>query len=620
MTWWRSGACPSCAPLPLSLCWCPYSPISARFSFIALYLPVPPELRARAKAVLEGVYAVTFGVLGAVFLAVQRLVTWWTYPLWSIPALAVTGIWIMMLRRSRQRYVAALVSGVNHRQFDFGGLRLDTPDHTTIDVLVAALGSDDERRIIHVLELIETAPAVRWSSHIVTLLSHSSAAVRVAALRLLGQISDPVNVSAIVPLLHAREDEVCAAAIDALSHSPPQDSTSHVAPLLARGGPLTRRAAIAMLLRHQDVWGARQAARQLVDLLASDDRDDRRAAASILGELAGCTLNPEVREMLNTSVRHAPDSPRQRPVESTGNPVTLLINLLADSSTRVAAADALVAHKENAVAGLSPLLGNGNVDHALRLVIPTILQRIGDEAAVSALAGDLTEPDDAIRTAIMLALARTCSQQPSAPVERDALQAQLRVEIGLCYTLHVWRHDLDGVDADGLLVEALDERIERAIDRICALLELCYPGQSILRARRALMVGGAQERALVVEMLDTIVERHLSRLLLPLLEASSEHVLASATDEWKIVRLPATERIGQLARHSDPWLQACAVHCIGTLRDPHLAPGMAAALNSEIPLVREAAIAASRRLREATGSRTFPADQTMCVSPGGAQE
>jgi hypothetical protein len=85
-----------------------------------LYLPAPDGLRQRAKFLLDAIYALSYGLLGVAFLAVQR-VPGWSYVTWCWPVLGLIGIWLLLVRWTRPHYLRALAANLTGRRLDPSG-------------------------------------------------------------------------------------------------------------------------------------------------------------------------------------------------------------------------------------------------------------------------------------------------------------------------------------------------------------------------------------------------------------------------------------------------------------------------------------------------------------------
>lgn len=554
-------------------------------SFNALYLPVPAELRQKAKALLEALYAITFGLAGGVFLVMQPAAPGWTYQYWSVPVILLAMGWLVLLFWTRRQYMLAVEQSVNARRLDFESLSLDITDETTVNVLVHALHSADERQVVHVLHLSAEAPRSAWLPHVSILLTHPSPQVRVMALEYLRRAEAPMYSTEISALLQAPEDEVRAAAIDTLFAVAGPAASTQVAPCLNVSAPRTVGAAVTALLGDGNSQYAATAAERLAAMLRSDQPAMRREGTRVLGRLAGRQLHRAVQSILDDG-------------EGTDGHAlpARLVRLLRDKVTRSTAADSLVQYGYQAVPFLAASMCDSSSDRAVRVEIAKVLEHIGSATAAAVLLDRLADPDEVVRAAIYNALSHFRRTGADFLLYDAALKARISAELTDCYRLHVWRQDLREPDDDALLVDTLHDRIDRAVDRILSLVEIQYPGHHLIRARLALAEGNESVRGMAVELLDSLVDRGTAELLLPLLEAPIERILSIASRHFGIVNRSASDRLAELAQGSDPWLRSCAIARIGALGDSRLMASVTAALEADDPLVCETAITACRKL------------------------
>ena len=566
-------------------------------SLNALYLPVPADLRQRAKPLLEGAYALTFGVAGVLFLLMQRVPAW-SYVYWSVPVLVVATCWVVLLIWGRRQYVDAVAESVSRRRLDFAGGTLDIADETTVGILVRALHSPDDLQVVHVLQLIASTGDPAWDRHVAPLFTHPSPQVRTVALRCLGRDGNPAHAEQVATLLHAPEADVRAAAIEAYCAMAVPDFAGPVARFLDDPGARIKGAAVTGLLAHGGREARLGAAGYLKMMLEDRDPDMRREAAHVLGALAGYAVDTTISTLVQDSSAALSSAVGAEGALPDDTLVAQLVRLLDDKATRAVAADGLVRHGADSLPALRDVLENGTRDREVRAQVARILRRIGGRSAAEILLGHLAESDEVIRSAVYRALGSLRVSGTDVPVEDATLHAQINAEIRGFYALCVLREDLNSGGEELLLTDTLTERMSHALDRVFSLLEVRYPGHTLERMRRALDTTEGSTRAMASELLDNLVERRLKDLLIPLIEAPVERVIEIAGTHLAISRRPAVERLRELAEGADPWLRACAIFRIGTVGIPQLASVVRTAVESDDPMVCEAALAACRRLLE----------------------
>ncbi len=176
------------------------------------------------------------------------------------------------------------------------------------------------------------------------------------------------------------------------------------------------------------------------------------------------------------------------------------------------------------------------------------------------LAGHLKDPREVVRAAVYSALAHF---GPLPASFHAGLQEALTEEIREYYTRLVWKADIGADGDDVLLVEALEDRLRRSLDRICSLLALLFPDAKLAGLRGSLVGDQGRERAIAVELVDSLLSGEARALLIPALEASPDRVLAVAEKHLGIRRRSARDRLQELVDLDDRWLRECARHRLG---------------------------------------------------------
>jgi hypothetical protein len=163
------------------------------------------------------------------------------------------------------------------------------------------------------------------------------------------------------------------------------------------------------------------------------------------------------------------------------------------------------------------------------------------------------------RTRALRLLGRLQRTNPTLRADREAIEPHLRRETA---TLALLSRALAAEDVatrshrrqhQPLLVRALEEKLDEALERTARLLALVYPRRDVFAAHRALAVGSAGARAGALELLDNLLEGDAKAELLQVLD---EVALG-------VSRHPRVQRehtLGELLHIDDAWLRACAAH------------------------------------------------------------
>ncbi|MCB0162801.1 MAG: HEAT repeat domain-containing protein [Anaerolineae bacterium] len=576
-----------------------------------LYLPLLADLRARAKAIVDGIFKpVIIGVGGLLFLVLGHVHGVSVVP-WSLLVFALIAGWVVIVLRARRQYTAALAENLQKRCLELDYDALDGADEATVKVLAATLQHHDALQVIHALHLIEAAPQVDWDPHVAPLLAHPAPEVRLTAVRYLGREGNTAYAQPITALFHAPEEEMRAAAILAYTTINGSQAVPLIIPFLLATSPTVKGSAVVGLIKYGGLDGVMHAAEHLKHMLSSEQPAMRAEGARVLGALQTqnfyepliALFDDQDIEVQTNAIRAAGDlrSPALAP---------FLMAKLNQRATSPAAVEALVRYGPGIESQLGEVLACHHQAHDVRRRIPEILERIGTRAAADILLEHLAEPVETVRTSILKALAGLRAAGVNFTMDEEVIQPRLNAEIGHYYWLYVLNEDLGCEGRGELLDETLKVRLDQALDRIFFLLALVYPVREIQAARRSLAAEPIRLRAYAIELIDNLVNRDTRELLIPLFESPTATILDMAQTRFGLERRSMAERLKELAGSADPWLHAIAIHRIGVLGLAELASPVAAALNDSDALVRETALEAKRHIATAnlsTPSLEIPA-------------
>jgi hypothetical protein len=330
---------------------------------------------------------------------------------------------------------------------------------------------------------------------------------------------DPVRVGALVGFFRHGPAEAVDAAHQALSRL--RESTE----------PAQRQLAAKVLAQS----GHRRLTNDLEALLDDRDIEVRRAALRAAGPWAHPRIWGRVVEQLQERDSRQP----------------ALLALLGAGDAGV---EALIARLD----GEALLQGE-------ELRILRLLARLCHPSSQAALLERLSSSDPARRRAVLVGLVR-CGYGP-AKEESAAVEAELLRDVRLGGWLLRSLSDL-GDREHGLLAEALKTELHRCRERILLLLECLHGGSAIREARQRYWAGSARERAMALELLDSILSPSLQDMLFPLLEGQSIAVaLAGMPQKFVPQPLTASERVkeileGRSYSSSHLWLRTCALYSV----------------------------------------------------------
>jgi AAA family ATP:ADP antiporter len=279
--------------------------------------------------------------------------------------------------------------------------------------------------------------------------------------------------------------------------------------------------------------------------------------------------------------------------------VYAIVGRMSDVRIRGVAIEALAAYGPMIVGTLADFLGDGASPLSVRRQIPRVLRLIVNQRSVDVLLTALYQPSPVIRSAALKALNRLRESAPQLHYADELVTVQIHQEarqyFELIAALAPFRDQQNTSKAASLLTRTIEERLRQTLDRLFRLLGLRYPPREIYSAYLAVSRRQGEQFSAALEFLDSVLERDLKRVLLPLLDAP-DHLIETGRHLFGIsVKTPETA-IRELIRSGDPWLVACAVAAAGELGMRKLVPDIQEAARNTGAEVAEVARTAAAQL------------------------
>jgi AAA family ATP:ADP antiporter len=495
-----------------------------------LFLPLPADVKYRAKPFVDVTMDRLTKALGALLILV--LIKPWglglSWPSLSYASLLISALWMVTARRARAEYLTTFRRGIEAHALVPAAEQSGMADQATVELLVEELSSPDDLSVLYAIDMLTTLDKRNLITPL--LLRHDSPAVRARALRTLDPTRRPASAAwagEVERLLRDDEAEVRAAAVQALAALRREDVASSMHRYLDDSDPRVAATAAVVLAdsgRPADV----AAAEATLMTLAGDAREAaavaRREVAAALAHVKNGRFRPLlVALMADKDVGVAREAIRSVKGLGTIDPLFIpgLVSLLGHRGLKAAARDALVSSGEAVIAPLHHFLDDRDEDPWVRRHIPATLARIPLQSSMDALAGALGEPDGFLRFKVVAALERLRRDHEGLVCPPAPLEALLVAETTRYYNYLTLRHDLVSAApeaANTLLVRALDDKLERTIDRVYRVMGLLHSIRDVAAARHAIVHGNRRARADALEFLDNVLTRPIRRRVLPIIE------------------------------------------------------------------------------------------------------
>lgn len=568
-----------------------------RLSVSILYQPLPPETRRRVQTIAEGIFQpVATGLAGIGLLVVTHVLAF-NFQRLTIFLLAILVVWVgIAWVLGRREYPRALQKALKRRKLDVANSSV--AEAASLTLLQQGLERPHAAAVIYSLNLLETTSPQALAAALPGLLGHAEAGVRLDVLRRIERLALVETMAAIVRRLPKEPlPEARGAALRALASFETPESLEVVRSYLEDADPEVCLGAVVGLVRHGGIEGILAAGETLLEMSVSVEPRQRALAAQSLGEIGVQgyfkPLVPLMRDG-HPQVRRAAllaagklNNPRLWP---------FLFENLCSPPYKRAAMTALVAAGKAILPEIRQSFEAPGQPPATQVCLAQICGRMGTPAAIDLLKGWLAHPVDAVRSQVLSSLYQGGFQAREEDAER--VRQQIRREARQSAWLLGLLIDVDGKEGPhtpaDLLPAVLRYSLEQGRARLFWLLSFLYDRRAVLRARHSLLHGAPHQRAYALEVMDTLLEREVKILVLPLLE--------ELAPEERLQRLghtftqPHGNRYQRLIEilleregHLSPWAKACALYTIAYQHLTGLTGPVLASLQSESPLVREVA-------------------------------
>ena len=495
-----------------------------------LFMPLPTALKYKAKPFVDVTMDRFAKAFGALLLLV--LIKPWglnlSWPQISWASLSIMAVWIIMALRAKKGYLAGFRRSIERREVAAEEVRLNVADLSTVETLIEELANPDEQRVLYAIDILESLD----KRNLVTplLLYHESPRVRARALSALGATRPEIAerwLPAVQRMIGDQSSDVRVAAFKALVHLRQEQAPDLIRPYLSDKDTRIATTAAAVLAKSKNEATSTAAEAALAKVVV-DTRDaavpSRRDAAAALGEIADPRFHHLVVPLLYDSNLDVAEE-ALRTVERLGSSdfvfVPTLVTLLRNRRLKSGAREVLVGYGEEVLDVLAHFLRTPEENIWVRRHLPATIALIPCQKSMDVLVGALDDPDGFLRYKALAAAGKLHRDRPELTFSPDVVEKLVLKESTRHFELLSLYYNLfekGGLGKDTLLARGLEEKRERAVSRIFALLSLLHPWKDIAAVRWALENGSGRQRASASEYPDNILAAPLRKRVMPIFE------------------------------------------------------------------------------------------------------
>jgi AAA family ATP:ADP antiporter len=539
-----------------------------------LYLPLPTQVRARWKMIVEALGQRGGQALASLLILCAMALSLPAWLLASCIALLALA-WLLLAASVERQYLALFRARIKEGAVE---TRAEVPelDLHALESLVAALGSDSDDEVLASIDLLADYDRV----HVIPslLLYHPSRTVVLRALEVLASSNRHDYAGPARRLLERDDDEIRAAAMLALAGQLPAEALrgelEHALPIAARAAVLValvaqRLDADGSAMRELDAGCAPDAplATRMAFARALRIRRDPLAVPRLLLLASGAP--PELQREVACAMLATPD-PSYLPA---------LLQMLGTRNARTLARDALVAIGSPALEALAIASADARLPRRLLAHFPRSISRFDSRAATELLLERLDlETDGWVRFKIIRGLGqlrahiqpRTHARRVFEHARRNLTSAVRFMAFRVFTENDLQRESWPRTQGSNLLTAALRDKEQHALDRAVRLIGLLHKADEIHHIRQAFAGPSSRLRAEGLELLVHRVPADLAQVLTLLLgDGPDELRLVTRAAEILSLKLPETsyeDRLGLLLDDNSEALRSVAAFHVGELR------------------------------------------------------
>ncbi|RMI27462.1 MAG: hypothetical protein D6681_00625 [Calditrichaeota bacterium] len=571
-----------------------------------LFLPIPQNVKKKTKVFID-----TFadrlarGISGFLLLIFY---TWMGLSIAqvSLISIALVMIWISIVLAMRKEYVNSFRKALEKREINLEDLRLNISEASTLPLLTEALKSENERQVVYALDMLSGVEDRALLPALRPLIRHSSAEVRRKALALLGNIGDGELIPEVQKRLADPDVAVRTEAIRFICAHGAAEQPEQLQQYLQDPDPLTRAAAAGYIAAHGSPSEKELIDRRLIEELLRVSDAGAETVRAHLCSVLGTLQKPEYYPYLFQMLEDPSPVVKRAAIAGAGQTrhrefIPPLLQLLGKPPFRAHARAALANFGERILGTLNDHLLDESVDFSIRRSIPRLISEIPVQRSVNVLLEALPQVPSPLKHEVLRALNRMRKRYPDLrfhpEVVLDALRAEVQeYYVARCALIHFSPDDGTSPSeaASGeplrLFRRALQEKLDRSMERVFRLLGLLYPLRDIYSAYLGIISNDKPLRASGIEFLDNLLSRQLKTYVMPLLEQQSSEELKRRGRRLFQLDLDDPEKaLSYLIQNNDPWLKACAIYVAPIIGRDRFNSLIESARKDSNPFVQEAA-------------------------------
>jgi len=586
-----------------------------------LAVPISEEIKVKTKSFIDIFIKNLAQGIGGVLLIALILGLGFSIALVSLITLVMLAGWIYMIVRIKTEYINSFRQAIEKRTIDIDEQVLNLDDAAVFQSFAKILDGKGERQILYVLKLLEDSKNEELIPYLERLIRNPSPEIKTLVLKIASRFDDLDLTSEAAASILSVDQELQIQALQYLYlHS--KYGISFLKKYLSHEDYRVRMASMICI---SSEWKNNQDLRAEIDLkgllegiyndvreLDSGDEQQRNVSRAV-AKIIGITNNEDLYPFLFTLINHESSEVIKETVVTMGKTqaeefIPVLMDRLSTKHIRKYSREALAEYGEKIIDRLSDVLGKNDEEREKRRSIPKVLALIGTQKSVSILLDNLNERDLVVRYETLKALNKLRARFPNYKFDRNSIEERIEIEsqdfVSLAVLLENYKRHYSALEMNhhersqmiqkawSLLIRALEEKIDQALERIFRLLALKYGPRDLFHAYLGIKSEKSNLRANALEFLDNILDPNIKKILIPTIEATDGKSLDRSFNKFAQMDSPTIEEChSRILRGNDSWLKVCTLHLLTELGENRQKELVSALSDDPSPLVREMSMA-----------------------------
>jgi len=452
-----------------------------------LYIPIPPDIKYKAKVFIDMFVNKFAKGLGALLLLLFFSVLHFTLKQISFITIVVILFWILFNLMITREYVNIVKKNLKIKWQDADKFVSENIDVDMTKLVFDTLQSKKRSSVLYAMNLFDLVKREGMSPELKKIISYKSDEIRAGSMDSLLELDGEI----LIPEID-----------DALE----DDSLD------------TQIKEIMSLDVYQELM--QEKIDMIVDEASKETEISRMEAAKVLGMMKPTSnlihdlsklLRDESPEVISYAIESAGRLRRRELVH-------LIIQQLSKPTTYRVASKALVEYGVKIIGTLKDYLGDSEEDIHIRKSIPDILVRIGSQKAADLLALELKRKRKDVEDEIIEAMYKMRSRDSQLLFQEKIILPEIIQKIKKSCLILIEMNDLTADEKKEHLAIDLENSLARSLKHIFELISLIYPREDIIRAYQNICTGTKKSIDYSIELLDNMLRKEIKEVLLPLID------------------------------------------------------------------------------------------------------